>query len=135
MLFTTRVSTALPKPFNVTTASPSTRTRHWLLRTSLITILPLTTHRSVMLFVMVKSCSNGGVRCVPNRHFLSSINSAVRVPRIARRSAHGISMLGTIRVTVTTCPSITSCDKFSCSKVPIAFMWNRLNASVFFAFK
>ena len=113
----------------VTTHSPWARTRHAPAAPAGSTVMvPSTTHRSVMLLVVWKDWVNGAVRWLPSIHRRRSMNSACLLPRMARRSAQGMLMEGTVRVTVTTCPSTTSCDRYSCSSVPILRMWKSLYA-------
>ena len=109
-----------PNPRRVTTHSPLARTQQTPGGPAGSTaISPSTTHRSVMLFVVRKLCVKGAVRCAPSGHVRRSMNSARLFPRIARRSAHGMLIPGTVRVTVTTCPSTISRETYSCSNVPI----------------
>ena len=85
----------------------------------------MTTHRSLMLFVVWKCWVNGAVRCAPSRHRLRSMNSTRLFPRIARLSAHGMAMFGIVFVTVRRSPSTTSSLMYS-FKVPFFSQWNAL---------
>ena len=85
----------------------------------------MTTHRSLMLFVVWKCWVNGAVRCAPSRHRLRSMNSTRLFPRIARLSAHGMAMFGIVFVTVRRSPSTTSSLMYSFT-VPFFSQWNAL---------